>query len=554
MAVIRKNEAKVSHCPPQESVDNPIAFVASPYRDVERYEMPAYMARIVLYLCTGFLLFAFVWSALAHVDVVAAAPGQTVPRSKVRPIQPEADGVVDSLLVREGEVVDANQKLLLLDLTTYKNELDQKKRDLDIASNQLEQVKSAKIALAHIIVDPDTLPGTGMDIAGVATTVSRVHAAFVQSREAVSDTLSNGRENNSETAQLKNQERNLNAERSAELQIKSERVQESLSKLVQNRIEIETYAKLSAAAEEELIHLQSILDKTVAEETAFRMLMGQGAVSRVDHFRIEREVSRVRQELVRQRANVAELQKKIEIAKSAQHQLRAERLRAEAEQEGRASRIAANLNGVNIQMRAAKRQNALSNAELAAALSSARAALSRMETDEKQGEARVRQCQSAVELAQHNLASAELKAPLPGVITNISVKGRGQVVRRGDVLMSVMPKNSDMVVECLVGSKDIGFVEVGQRAKLKLTAFPFEDFGIVSGHVVEVAKESGNDPKLGLVYKTVIALDRQTIKAKGREISFASGMGATCEIVIRRRTVLSILLEPVKRLKETRWL
>jgi len=551
MATSNKDSVEIKHKNPVETRERPIVETCSPYREIERYEMPAIVARCMLYVCCAILVLSLAWSAFSQVDVVAVAAGQTVPRTKVRPIQPESDGVVDSLLVKEGERVNAGHKLLLLDLTSYTSDLDLKRRDLEIAINQLNQLGSAKSALGRIIADPSKLPEQGMDVSNVGALISRLHSAYVESREAVSDASS--ADTSSESTQLRNQATHLVAERNTEESIKKERAKEANSRLAQNKLEVESLKKLLKASEDEIEHLQSILDKTEAEESAFKMLLGQGAVSRVEHFRIQKEVSRARQELIKQRAAVADLQKKVEIAVSAQYQLKAEGLREQSEQDAKARRILASLNQVNIQLRAAKRHHAVAMGEYFAALSAAKAALARVETDEKQGQNRVKQCQSAVDLAQHNLEAAELKAPVDGIVTNITVKGKGQVVRRGEALMSVVPASTDMLVECDVVSKDIGFVEVGQKAKLKLTAFPFEDFGVVPGRVIEVAKESRDDPKKGLVYKTTIEPERQWIMARGRKVSFASGMGVTCEIVTRRRSVLSLLLEPVKRLKETRW-
>jgi HlyD family secretion protein len=553
MATGKKITAEIKHKNPTETKDRPVVEACSPYREIERYEMPAIVARFMLYICCAILVLSLLWSAVAQVDVVAIAGGQTVPRTKVRPIQPESDGVVDALLVKEGERVVSGQKLLLLDLTTYTNDLDLKRRDLEIAVNQLNQLSCAKSALIQIVADPAKLPAQGMDVSNVGSLISRLHSAYVLSREAVSDASASPEDITSESAQLRSQAANLAAERTTEERIKRERANEANSRLMQNKLEVESLKKLLKAAQEEVVHLQSILDKTEAEESAFKMLAGQGAVSRVEHFRIQKEVSKARQEIIKQQAAIADLQKKVEIAVSAEYQLKAEGLRAQSEQDAKARRILASLNQVNIQLRAAKRHHSVSMGEYYAALSAAKAALARIETDEKQGQTRVKQCQSAVDLATHNLEAAELKSPVDGLVTNIAIKGKGQVVRRGEALMSVVPALTDMLVECDVVSKDIGFVEVGQKAKLKLTAFPFEDFGVVPGRVIEVAKESRSDPKLGLVYKTTIEPERQWIKARGRKVSFASGMGVTCEIVTRRRSVLSLIMEPVKRLKETRW-
>ncbi|MBX9952966.1 MAG: hypothetical protein K2Y39_27580, partial [Candidatus Obscuribacterales bacterium] len=105
MATSKKDSVEIIHKNPVETKARPVVEACSPYREIERYEMPAIVARCMLYVCCALLLISLAWSALSQVDVVAVAAGQTVPRTKVRPIQPESDGVVDTLLVKEGERV-----------------------------------------------------------------------------------------------------------------------------------------------------------------------------------------------------------------------------------------------------------------------------------------------------------------------------------------------------------------------------------------------------------------------------------------------------------------
>lgn len=548
------HQPELFHRSPLDSVDSKSSFAASSYHAIERYEMPLFMARAILYIVSVLLIVTFAWCALARVDVVAVAPGKTVPRAKVRPIQPEADGVVESIFVQEGQKIVANQKLVQLDATSYMTEVDQCTREMNIAQNILEQIGSAKSALKQLIADPSMTPIGGVDVANIGSIVARVHAASVATQESSKDTAFNTTtQGPGETSQLAEEAGHLTASRSAERAIRDVRKRENDERLAQKRLEIESNKRQLKAAQEETVHLKSILDKTMSEESAYNMLAVQGAVSHVDHLRLQREVSRVQQELVRLSGLEAELSKKIDIAISAEKQLKAESMRADAEQEGKTREISASLSQVNIQLRTAKRRHALNLAELDSSLAAARSALARLETDEVQALQRLAQSKSALALARHKLECAELKAPLAGTVTNIVTKGHGQVVHRGDALMSIVPDSSEMLVECQVGSKDIGFVEKGQSAKLKLAAFPFEDFGTIPGCVIAVAKESHFDPRLGLVYKTTIAPARQSIRAKGKDLPFASGMETTCEIVIRQKSILSILLEPAKRLRETRW-
>ena len=77
---------------------------------------PRSWAAVVLLIC-AFLGVALAWSSLANVDELARAQGRVIPSGKIQIIQSAEPGVVDEILVREGEQVKAGQLLVKLDDT-----------------------------------------------------------------------------------------------------------------------------------------------------------------------------------------------------------------------------------------------------------------------------------------------------------------------------------------------------------------------------------------------------------------------------------------------------
>jgi len=58
-----------------------------------------------------------VWASIGEVDIVGVAQGKIIPSGKIKIIQPLETGVVRSILVKEGERVEAGQPLIELDTT-----------------------------------------------------------------------------------------------------------------------------------------------------------------------------------------------------------------------------------------------------------------------------------------------------------------------------------------------------------------------------------------------------------------------------------------------------
>jgi HlyD family secretion protein len=96
----------------------------------------------------------------------------------------------------------------------------------------------------------------------------------------------------------------------------------------------------------------------------------------------------------------------------------------------------------------------------------------------------------------------------------------------------------------MLPDKDVAFVEKGLAAKLKFEAFPFQDYGVVEGTVIEVSPDSTNKDGVNY-YKVTIALSKTEISG----VTLRPGLSVNAEIITERRSILSLLLEPARKLK-----
>ncbi|MCH8500112.1 MAG: HlyD family type I secretion periplasmic adaptor subunit [Marinobacter sp.] len=76
-------------------------------------------ARALLYLCALTLFALLIWAAFAQLDEVTRGDGRVIPTSQLQVIQSQDGGVVRSIMVREGQLVEAGQPLLQLDQTRF---------------------------------------------------------------------------------------------------------------------------------------------------------------------------------------------------------------------------------------------------------------------------------------------------------------------------------------------------------------------------------------------------------------------------------------------------
>ncbi|HEY9646098.1 MAG TPA: HlyD family efflux transporter periplasmic adaptor subunit, partial [Chroococcidiopsis sp.] len=115
----------------------------------------------------------------------------------------------------------------------------------------------------------------------------------------------------------------------------------------------------------------------------------------------------------------------------------------------------------------------------------------------------------------------------------------------GEELLSILPEGESLMLKVKVLNRDIGFINEGMRAKIKLATFPFQEFGTIEGKVVQISPNATLDRDLGLVFDATVSLSRTDIRVQNRTVELVPGMVATAEIVTRQRSVLTFLIEPI---------
>lgn len=236
-------------------------------------------------------------------------------------------------------------------------------------------------------------------------------------------------------------------------------------------------------------------------------------------------------------------------------QLRAEHRRNIDIQRANADRARASIGRIDAEM-AALRQNFGNTAVTDLADANDRAGLA---SEELRKSARRRQYQ-------------ELRAPVSGVVQQLTVSTVGGVVQPAQSLMIIVPCtrakaasgscNDGIEVEAFVQNKDIGFVKEGQRVAVKLEAFNFTDYGLINGTIESLSRDAidqsdtpkgstrddkGRPVQPGLVYAARIRLDcGADLKTRSALCDRVQpGMAVQAEIKTGARRIIDYLLSPI---------
>ena len=84
-------------------------------------------SHIILWMSLTFVVIAIIWASFAELDEVTRGSGKTTPSSHIQVIQNLEGGILASILVKEGQMVNKGQALLQLDAVRFSSSLNENK-------------------------------------------------------------------------------------------------------------------------------------------------------------------------------------------------------------------------------------------------------------------------------------------------------------------------------------------------------------------------------------------------------------------------------------------
>jgi hemolysin D len=156
-------------------------------------------------------------------------------------------------------------------------------------------------------------------------------------------------------------------------------------------------------------------------------------------------------------------------------------------------------------------------------------------------------CNEALKKAEEKNRLATIVAPDDGYVSNLAVHTIGGIVTPAQVLLEVVPDKVSFQVEAWVANKDIGFIQQGQTAELKVESFNFQKYGTVPAVVINISPNAVEDREKGNVYRVLLQMDKDYVVVDNHETRLNSGMTVSAEIKTRRKQIYEFFLEPFKK-------
>ena len=170
----------------------------------------------------------------------------------------------------------------------------------------------------------------------------------------------------------------------------------------------------------------------------------------------------------------------------------------------------------------------------------------------------------ARELQQTNteLKQTVITATADGIISQLNLRNPGQTVRPGEEIAQIAPSNTKLVLQASVPAKDIGKLEKGQIAKMRVSACPYSDYGTLEGTVTVIPPDavfpqpgnpnaSSTDSTLSqqtdaAFFEVAIKPNKTVLGKETNQCAIQLGMEGQVDIITREETVLQFLLRKAR--------
>ncbi|BAZ15635.1 HlyD family secretion protein [Calothrix sp. NIES-4071] len=456
--------------------------------------LPQVWSRSVLYFLIGFSALVIPWSMLARVDEIGSARGRIEPFGATQKLDAEVSGSVKAVKIKEGDTVKAGQVLLELDSNILYAELKETEAKLAGLQNQKSQlgILAKQMELATNVTEQQNQS---------------------QSQEKIS--------------RINQAKRDLGIKQSTY----------NLQKIEKQSLVNQVHQQISTARNDEK-SAQGRLKIDTQQVERFNQLVASGAVSamQLDQLRKEQQESqrlhlkaqsdvklaesRLSEEASRYQTTISQLESDIEQAK----------LRIQEEQNSY--------------------QSLLQNGKLAIIKNQQQ--LKDLQTQITQNQSQIAQTFSRIRALKLQMQQRVVQAPIDGTIFALPVSKPGAVVQPGQMVAEIAPKNVGFILKAKIPNSQSGFVKVGKKVKVKFDAYPFQDYGIVTGQVTWISPNSKIEqtPQGNLEnYELQIALDKPYIQSGNKKIAITPGQTAAAEVIIRQRRIIDFVLDPFKKLQ-----
>jgi len=149
------------------------------------------------------------------------------------------------------------------------------------------------------------------------------------------------------------------------------------------------------------------------------------------------------------------------------------------------------------------------------------------------------------------LERTSIRSPVYGTVKQVLVNTVGGVIQPGMDLIEIVPLEDTLLVEAQIKPSDIAFLRPDQKAMVKFTAYDFTIYGGLEAELEFISADSITDEKGNAFYNVRVRTNQNFLEGRDGKMPIIPGMVATVDILTGKKTILSYLLKPVLKAKQT---
>ena len=141
-----------------------------------------------------------------------------------------------------------------------------------------------------------------------------------------------------------------------------------------------------------------------------------------------------------------------------------------------------------------------------------------------------------------------LRAPVDGMIFDLKPSSPGYAAQANETLLQLVPLGT-LEAKIYLTNRNVGFAKTGQKAQIRVDAFPFTEFGSIPGRLKRIGNESHlKDEHLDVShFPAYVALDQPFLQKDGVRHRLMSGQTVSVNLVVRDKRVISLLTDAVQK-------
>jgi hemolysin D len=507
--------------------------------------LPQVWTRGLLYFLMTFAGVIIPWGLLSKVDETGAGRGKIEPKGSSNRLEAGISGTVVAVRAKEGDTVKKGQILLELEADTIRSDLQQAQTKLEGQKNRLSQFFLSKNQIILSI--------TTQQQQNQAQSSEKLAQADQAKQNLLDKRSSEPLVETSATAQIRQAEKSLFDSKSALLIQQTEKmaqVNQARQKLNATRKAYELTVNLHNKNLREVNRYKNLYAQGVVPETKLVEIEALAAESERGQMQNASEIKLSITALKEQESNYAKVIQQLE-ADVQRNEFQSQEKHRDYQK--LTDQQKADIRQASIRLREQQegQKGLKSSGELAIVkgreqLNDLQSQIGSLQTEVAQSEDQIRELQRQQEMRI-------MRAPIEGTVLQLPFKQTKSFVQTGQLVAQIASKNSDIVLKTQMPSQESGFLKVGMPVKVKFDAYPFQDYGIVTGRIQWLSPDSKiieNSVVKQEVFEVDITLDQKYIENREKRIDLSLGQTATAEVIVRQRRIGDFILDPFKQLQK----